>query len=170
MVMWSRSIEEEETFTRRHLAWARSRHDGTWSPVRYLDTRQGLVYASNPSLSLNRRGNALAVWWTRTGRNDMRASRFRPGDGWTRPQDLGRSCCYPHALLTPSGTAVALLGQNRRSSATVWAYPHPGQRWRTRTIPVPHVRDANGYGSNMAMLSYEPSLTARMLTMATPSQ
>jgi len=45
LVMWPRSTEEESQFTRRHLAWARTRFDGTWTRVRYLDTRRTVVLA-----------------------------------------------------------------------------------------------------------------------------
>jgi hypothetical protein len=166
MVMWSRSTEEEETFTRRHLAWARTRSNGTWTRVRYLDTRRHIVFGSVPSLSLGRHGHALAVWWTQTARrSDMRASRFRLGHGWSHPRDLGRSCCDPVALLTPSQTAVALLGRTRSGRDTVWAYQRPGQAWTTRTVHVPFVTDASGLGEHMAMVYYGPRLTSRMLTV-----
>ena len=170
VVMWSRSTEEDGRFTRRHLAWAHTRFDGTWTPVRYLDTRRHVVYGSVPSLSLDRQGHALAVWWTDTGRNsNMRASRFQFGHGWSRPVDLAHSCCYPFALLTPSQTAVALLDQNRRNTATVWAYQQPGRRWQRGSLGVQYVTDADGYGARMAMLYYGPYLKARMLTVPSPS-
>ena len=171
VVMWSRSTEEEETFTRRHLAWARTSFDGTWTRVWYLDTRRHVVYGSVPSLSLDGRGHALAVWWTDTGRGaDMRASRFHFGQGWSRPRELGGSCCSPVALLTTSRTALALLDRNRRDTATIWGDQQPGKRWEKHALPGQLVTDADGYGNRMAMLYYGPHLTARTLTVPAPSQ
>lgn len=50
LAVWPRSTEEEETFTRRHLAWATMGLDGTWSSVRYLDTRRDRVFGTSLSL------------------------------------------------------------------------------------------------------------------------
>src|SRR4051812_22667469 len=133
LVMWTRS-PEDETFTRRHLAWARSRLNGTWTRVGYLDTRRRPVFGSEVSLSMNRRGRALAVWWSDAGFSDMRAARFRIGHGWSRPHDLGPFCCLPTALLTDSGTAVTLLDQTRHGAATGWAFQDPGRRWLTQRL------------------------------------
>jgi hypothetical protein len=169
LVMWSRSTEEEETFTRRHLAWARTGFDGTWTKVRYLDTRRHVVYGTVPSLSVDGLGHALAVWWTEpAGTANMRASRFHFGDGWSRPRGVGGSCCYPVALLTPSGTALALLDQNRRGRA-VWGYQQRGERWQRDALSIRFVTDADGFDNRMAIVYYGPRLTARMLTVPASS-
>ena len=165
LVMWTRSTEDE-TFTPRHLAWARSRLDGTWPPVGYLDTRRGLVLGSQVSLSMNRRGRALAVWWSDIGFGDMRAARFRFGHGWSRPHDLGPFCCSPTALLTDSGTAVALLDQTRHGAATGWAFQDPGRRWLTHRLgAVTGVVDAHGDARRMALVYFAPRLTSRVLNV-----
>lgn len=165
LVTWTRSTDDE-TFTRRHLAWARSRLDGTWTSVGYLDTRRRPVLGSEVSLSMNRRGRALAVWWSDVGFGDMRAARFRFGHGWSRPHDLGPFCCYPTALLTDSDAAVALLDQTRHGAATGWAFQDPGRRWLTHRLgAVTGVVDAHGDGRRMALAYFAPRLSARVLTV-----
>lgn len=165
LVMWSRSEEDSVGHTRRHLAWARSRHDGTWTRVRYLDTRKELVWGTEVRLSMNGRGRALAAWWSDTESGDGNsAARFRFGRGWTAPRRLGRACCAVSATLTRSGTAIAVLGRAADNSGTSWAYQHPGRRWHLRLLrSAENPAHAHGSGQRVGMLYYSPRLTARML-------
>jgi hypothetical protein len=164
LVMWSRSEDEEEHFTRRHLAWARTRLDGTWTPVRYLDTRARVVYGTQPTMSMNARGDALAVWGT-----DMehvfsaKAARFRFGAGWTNPVSLADSW-GPAAVLTDSGVAVAVLGAGPHDTGPSWAYQLPGRSWHARRLSGrPLVTDTEAAGDRVALLYYGPRLSARLL-------
>lgn len=169
LVMWSRS-EDDETFTKRHLAWARTRFDGTWTRVRHLDTRSFVVLGTHASLSLSGHGRALAVWWSNAARgHEVRFSRFRFGHGWRKPQQLGQHWGSPYALLTPSGTAVAILGQTEDSASTRWGHQALGGRWDRRTLrSVPFVVDVHADDRRMVLLYNTPQLTARVL--AIPAQ
>lgn len=165
VVMWSKS-SEDAFGSRRHLAWARTRFDGTWSRVRYLDTSSAAIFGTESSLSMNRHGRAVAVWMSGSDRGmEVRSSRFRFGHGWTRPRGLGQSCCAPHVMVTRSGTAVGYLGEADDSPATVvWAHQAPGRAWQRRTMPsTPDVIDAHGDGHRMVLLYNAPRLSARLL-------
>jgi hypothetical protein len=170
--MWPRSTEEEETFTRRHLAWARTRIDGTWTRVHYLDTRGGVVLGTELSLSMNHRGRSLALWSAQTRDHyTLRAARFRFGHGWTRPENLGRDyLSTPYAFLTRAGTAVTILGRPNGAGSTQWAHQLPQGPWRHHKLdsalfPI----DAHGSGHRMAVLYNSPELTARVLTIPRPT-
>lgn len=169
LVMWSRHGDDAEGHTRRHLAWARSRHDGTWTGVRYLDTRRVLVWETSVSLSMNGRGDALAVWWTHAGRSrGSSAARFRFGRGWTTARRLGTACCVDSATLTPSGTAVAVLGSGDGPGIR-WAFQQAGRRWQLRTLrSVPLPISSYGSGQRVAMVYFGPTMRAGILLVAAP--
>lgn len=136
LAMASRSTEDEDYGGRRHLAWAWSRADGSWTPSAYLDSRSGEVLGTDLSLAMSRRGRALAVWRTDRARgSDVSAARFRPGRGWTAPRRLTHGSFEPvHAMLTPGGTAATLLGDVPRTTATAWGYQRPGRPWQLSRV------------------------------------
>jgi len=170
LVLWSRSFEEEEHFTRRYLAWARTRLDGSWTRVHYLGTLRSLGMGTNVDLSFDGHGHALAVWAGEATRR-VRVSRFRFGHGWSRPHRFNGGCCSADAHVTPAGTGIAVFDGPGGSSDTRWAYQRPGGRWHVQALrpaldPTGVYRpDLYGAGRRMAAIYYGPRLTARVMVI-----
>jgi hypothetical protein len=179
LVMWGWSVENEDFATRRHLAWARTRLDGSWTRVRYLGTASQEVQSTSVSLSMNEHGRALALWssWLDGTGIPNKASRFRFGHGWSRPRTLGGNSPDGGVFLARSGTAVAVIGDGLDGSTT-WAYQQPGRPWLRRTLPMTsgsacHGVDfafcgliaADGAGQRWVGLFNSPALTARVLSI-----
>ena len=60
---------------------------GTWSSAQRISS--AALAAEGPELSMDRQGNAVAVWQRSTGRNSIVQAAVRPAGGtWSSPQDL----------------------------------------------------------------------------------
>jgi hypothetical protein len=155
LVLWGRSSENELGLARKHLAWSTTTGDGVWAETRYLDDRvRGVVEFMD--LAMNARGQAVAVW---TQGMTAAAARFAFGAGWTEPThvEVGGT---PAALVTPQGTALALLPGS-------WIYQRPGDRWETHPLALAEsVKNfaAAGDGRQLTLLQYGDGLSVRVLT------
>ncbi len=143
--MWALS-SEDEWLRRKHLAWSRSRSDGTWTQTRYLDEqiKDAVDYMS---LSMNAHGEAIVV----SSGQVTRAARFGFGKGWTRPTELPG--WIHRSMLTESGTAVAVLfsGDGRDN----WMLQESNGSWRLGgRVPSGEQLDADGSGQRMLLLYY----------------
>ena len=155
-MLWGRSAEDELGLgARRHLAWSTTTGDGTWAGTRYLDDRvRGVVEVMD--LAMNAHGEAVAVW---TQSMTAAAARFAFGAGWSEPThvEAGGS---PAALVTPQGTALALLPGD-------WICQQPGSRWEAHPLPLAdgiHALEAAGDRRHLSLVQYGDGLTARVLT------
>ncbi len=163
LVIWARSPEEENV-VRKHIAWARTKNDGTWSTVQYLDLRTHKeVVGDELGFSMNPRGEAVAAWSPDSlDEGGFKVARFTFRDGWTSPRRLADFAYEPTALLTDSGSAVVTLNFADQPD---WVYQHPGADWTPGGRLVSNnPLDAYGDGQQMAVLYRAgPHLTARFL-------
>ncbi len=162
LAMWPRS-EEEESFARRHLAWARTTNDGTWTSAQYLDVhaRADLI-GDMLGLSMNPEGQAVAAWSSDDA--GFRVARFSFTGGWTAPQKRAIYSYEPTALMTPSGSAIVMMNF---SEFPHWVYRKPASSWTvggrvTSRDPL----DSYGQGQQMSVLyQVGDTLTARFINV-----
>jgi hypothetical protein len=164
LVMWGVD-PDMEGLEKKYLSWATAAPDGAFTSTTFLDerTKPEVWGVQDIGLSVNRKGEGLAVWSTdeETGYTSH-VARF-DGTGWTEVADLGAPGASG-ALLTGSGTAVAALG-TRAGSRQFWWYQHPGEQWQRRKVEVgrPSSTSLDGAGRAMALLGVSDRVTARFL-------
>jgi hypothetical protein len=165
LAMETRNPVDAQVGGRRHIAWARSRLDGTWSPTGYLDSRRRAVFGTGLDLAMSPTGRAFAIWWVDTGGgstiHNESAARYRPIHGWTQPRDMGTGD-NQRAMLAPDGTAV-FSGWDASHSVTVWGYQRPGGRWHISSVGGMYLSDAAAGDWRMGILYDAPRLKARIL-------
>lgn len=112
--------------------------EGWRDPVR-IEPVGGELYA--PRLAVDRTGHAFAVWERRRGdRLAVRASRYTPQNGWSRPRDIDSGvgdAVSPRVALHADGSAVAAWTRREvgAGSSIVARYYRPETGWdETRTL------------------------------------
>lgn len=108
----------------RHLAWAQTQDDHTWTPAQFLDERSRQRIGNKIGLAMNSRGQAVAAWSASSV--DEGGSRWLSSpsrDGLVAPRGLTEFAFQPAAVVTESGTSSVALNL---SMPPGWAYWRPG--------------------------------------------
>lgn len=110
MAIWS---ESADTSAARWTVWAtRFRADSGWDTAQVLDDGTD-ISASSVALSMNPRGQALAVWTDTSETNMARARPFDPETGWASVETIstGTATLYGAGIaLCADGSALAMWG------------------------------------------------------------
>ena len=162
LVMWVRS-EEEADYASRYIGWAQSTPATGWSNAGYLDVRPRRdALGGEIDLSMNPRGQAVAVWTSEPG---VRATRFDFQHGWADPMSPARDAYGPTAFMTDSGTALIVLNNHFMERGRDWGYQQGNGGWAmsgalTKGDPL----SSDGHSQRLGILYYvRPHLIARTL-------
>lgn len=121
--------------------------EGWRDPVR-IEPVAGELYA--PWLAVDRRGHGFAVWERRRGgRLAVRASRFTPQSGWSRPLDIDTGAgdaVSPRVAVHANGSAVVAWNRRARGGevSIVARHYHPETGWGATSVvsaPGAHAYD-----------------------------
>jgi hypothetical protein len=108
---------------------------GSWStPVDLSETGQD---ATNPQVTVDANGTAIAVWSRSNGTNTIIQSSTRPSGGsWTTPADnlsaVGQDASAPQVSVDATGTAIAVWSRSNGTNTIIQSSTRPsGGPWST---------------------------------------
>jgi len=165
--------ERDDIFGLEGLWSSRYTPNGSWSPPEGIETVYG--HANVPSLAIDSKGNAIAIWEQKDGYSTGIWSNFyTPEDGWglTEQAELSPANAFePQVGFLADGLAMAVWAQRKGRRIGIWANTYtPNKGWsRPRQIDAPRGDAGNvrlvvsGKGSAVAVWEQGESVKGKAI-------
>lgn len=156
LVMWT----TYECCYRSGVGWVRRTATGAWTAPAYLSRELGEGVGGGVTLSMNRKGQAVATWKQVPGGSggdaepvEVVASVFRRDHTWTPVQRLlepaGYLQCRQEAWMDGAGGAHVVVGRGRR----IWSFDRlPTGVWSRDLVGEGYLTAADGHGGVATVL------------------